>query len=542
MGSSLFTVGSYRASQEDARTNRSSAMIWASFLIVRARRSEHKTGTLRSVLRHLRIVGACLFFACASVTAAPRKQFIHVAKRHGIWWLISPSGHRFICKAVDSIEWFPTRKDSEAYQAAMRSPNFPHLLRWGEGLPDHSISAKEHAIAQLLHWGFNTVGAWSENLLNVSEHGRGMYATPVLSLGQGFTREDKYCQKFPDVFSPMFRASAYRSAKIQCSPFKNNPKIIGWYSDNELRWGADWRGKNELLTVFLDYPISSPGHHSAVEFLRRRYHNSGGIIAFDRVWRQHFASWKSLGRARHIVQPYLLPRMAPSWPPRRSVVEEMQADRRHPGRARFVADCYAFLGRVAMRYFHTCRDAIKAADPNHLYLGAKDVYVPPPPVLKAETRYCDVLSVDLYGLHVDRKLLRVVGGKIGDVGPSAQGGVLRQLRQLPWDKPFIIGEFSFRARDSGLPNTNWAGPLFNTQQQRAVAMTSYVHAVLGMPNCVGYSWYEYVDEPSNTPDHHNGENSNYGLLTRYGVPYIPLVEAFTRVNARAVSIHESALK
>ena len=542
MDSRVFTFSVLGPSQGYFPTYRVSMAISASFRWIRVRRGRSEAGLLRSVFRHFGVAGTCLLFALSSATAAPQKQFIRVAKRHGIWWLISPSGHRFICKAVDSIEWFPTPKDSEAYRAAMRSPNFAHLLRWGEGLPDHCVSAKQRAVAQLLHWGFNTVGAWSASLLNVSMHGHGMYATPVLSLGQGFIRDNKYCQKFPDVFSPMFRASAYRSAKIQCSPLKNNHKIIGWYSDNELRWGADWRGKNELLTVFLVYPIASPGHQAAVAFLRRRYHSFGGIVAFDRTWKQHFASWKSLGRAGHVIQPYFLPLMAPSWPPRRSVAEEVLADRGHPDRARFVADCYAFLGKVARRYFHTSRDAIRAAAPNHLYLGAKDDYVPPPPVLKAESRYCDVLSIDLYGLHVDRKLLQVVGGKIGDVGPSAQGGVLRQLRQLPRGKPFIIGEFSFRARDSGLPNTNWAGPLFNTQRQRAAAMTAYVHAVLGMPDCVGYCWYEYVDEPSNAPGHHNGENSNYGLLTRYDKPYIPLVQAFTRVNARAVSIHESSLK
>lgn len=478
----------------------------------------------------------------ATMAAPPPVQFFHVTQRHGIWWLISPTGHRFICKAVDSIEWFPTPKNTEGYRLAQKQSNFDHLLREGQGLPDHGILPRQRAVTQLLHWGFNTVGPFGHKLVNIPVHGRYMDATPILWLGNGFISGHKYCQKFPDVFSPQFKASAYRSANAQCAPWKNSPQIIGWYSDNELRWGADWRGKNELLTIFLNYPVSSPGHQAAVAFLRRRYRDHGGILTFDRIWKQHFRSWKSLGRAGHIRQPYFLPLMAPTWPPRRSAVEEARADKAHAGRARFVADCYAFLGKVARRYFRTCRDAIRAADPNHLYLGAKDAYVPPLPVLNAECRFCDVLSIDLYGLHFDRQLRQVFAGKRSDAGSSAQGGVLRQLRQLPAGKPFIIGEFSFRARDSGLPNTNWAGPLFNTQRQRAAAMTAYVRAVLGMPNCVGYSWYEYVDEPKNAPkSHHRGENSNYGLLTRYGKPYMPLVQAFTLVNAGAVRLHARCL-
>lgn len=466
---------------------------------------------------------------------APSTQFFHLARRHGVWWLISPAGHRFICKAVDSIEWFPTPKNARAYRLAQKQPNFGRLLRWGQGLPAHGMLPRRRTVAQLLHWGFNTVGPFSLNLLNISVPQGQMDATPILWLGNGFIWRHKYCKKFPDVFSPRFKRFAYQSAKAQCAPWKNDPQIIGWYSDNELRWGADWRGKNELLTVFLNYPVTSPGHQAAVAFLRRRYRSRGGIQAFDQVWNQHFKSWKSFSSAGHISQPYFLPGMAPNWPPPRLSLE--QTDKANPIRAQFVADCYAFLGKVATRYFRTCRDAIRVADPNHLYLGAKDVYVPPPPVLKAESRFCDVISIDLYSLHFDRRLRQVFAGNRADAGPSAQGGVIRQLRLLPAGKPFIIGEFSFRARDSGLPNTNWAGPLFNTQKQRAAAMKSYVRAVLGMPNCVGYSWYEYVDEPKGGRGGPGGENSNYGLITRYGKPYTALVRAFTMINADAVSIH-----
>ena len=428
----------------------------------------------------------CAPLACAG--AAPSTQYFRVTQRHGVWWLVDPAGHRFISKGVDNTGFFPTPKHTKAY-----------------GLP-----AKQSAVAQLLRWGFNTTGAFGDKLVSISVHGRGMDTTPILWLGSRFTWQYHYSKQFPDVFSPQFKVVAYRSAKEQCAKWKNNPRIIGWYSDNELRWAADWRGKNELLTIFLNYPATSPGHRAAVALLRRRYH--GRIASFDRIWKQHFKSWRSLDKASHIAAPYLLPLI---WA--RSSAEAARANKNHPGHARFVADCNAFLGLVAARYYRICRGAIKSADPNHLYLGAKDAYVPPTPVLRAEIRYCDVLSIDNYSLN--------------------PGPVLKKLAAT--GKPIIIAEFSIRARDSGLPNTKGAGPLVNTQAQRAAAMSRYVTLALKNPNVVGYSWFEYVDEPKKGRSL-DGENSNYGLLTRAGKPYRLLIDAFQRVNAKAKAIHVGA--
>ena len=45
-------------------------------------------------------------------------------------------------------------------------------------------------------------------------------------------------------------------------------------------------------------------------------------------------------------------------------------------------------------------------------------------------------------------------------------------------KPCLIGEFSFRGADSGLPNTNGAGPVVATQAERAACFRRYVTAAL----------------------------------------------------------------
>ena len=74
----------------------------------------------------------------------------------------------------------------------------------------------------------------------------------------------------------------------------------------------------------------------------------------------------------------------------------------------------------------------------------------------------------------------------------------------------LIGEFSFRAKDSGLPNTQGAGPLLQTQTDRANAYERYVNAALADPRVVGIHWYCWADEPKE--GRADGENSDFGLV------------------------------
>jgi len=105
-------------------------------------------------------------------------------------------------------------------------------------------------------------------------------------------------------------------------------------------------------------------------------------------------------------------------------------------------------------------------------------------------------------------------------------------------KPCIIGEFSFRGKDSGLPNTRGAGPVKDTQKQRTEAFAHYVTLALSQPNLVGYHWFEHCDEPKE--GRFDGENSNYGVVNIKDEPYTTLVEEMTRINNKAEELHRAA--
>ena len=102
-------------------------------------------------------------------------------------------------------------------------------------------------------------------------------------------------------------------------------------------------------------------------------------------------------------------------------------------------------------------------------------------------------------------------------------------------RPCLIGEFSFRGDDAGLPNTRGAGPRVPTQTERAACFRSYVGAALHSPALVGFHWFEHADQP--VEGRFDGENSNYGTVTIDDRVYDDLTRAMSAVNADAEDLH-----
>ncbi|MGH9448374.1 MAG: beta-agarase, partial [Terriglobia bacterium] len=287
-----------------------------------------------------------------------------------------------------------------------------------------------------------------------------------------------------DVYSARFEATAQRIAHRECAPRAYDPNLVGYFSDNELRWGPDWRGKQNMLAMYLGLPSTSPGRQRAINFLRKKY--SGRIELLNRAWDVHATRFADV--------------------PSEAATNAYRADN------------LEFLGKVAQRYFQVCARAIHAADPNHLYLGAKFAGLPPDPVLRA-SHLADVVSVDIYAF---------------DPRPA-----VKHIFQLA-RRPVLVAEFAFRAEDSGLPNTQGAGPKVPDQAARARAYTNFVTRLESLPEAVGYHWFEWCDEPRQ--GRFDGENSNYGLVRINDRPYASFVRAVNAANRQAISVHRALMK
>jgi hypothetical protein len=175
---------------------------------------------------------------------------------------------------------------------------------------------------------------------------------------------------------------------------------------------------------------------------------------------------------------------------------------------------------VARRYFATCKDAIRRADPNHLILGCRFAGLAPDPVLRGVRDSADVVSFNNYG-------------------QTAPAETLRSIHRLT-GRPIMLTEFSFKAKDSGLPNTRGAARPVATQQDRADGYARYVEGLIDLPFMVGFHWFEHADEPKE--GRFDGENSNYGLVTIEDSPWEVLVRRMTEVNAGLEARHARSAK
>ncbi|TAM84271.1 MAG: beta-agarase [Acidobacteria bacterium] len=408
---------------------------------------------------------ACLFFVPGNLLSAG--GYFRVEKRAGVWWFVTPSGKLTLSIGVNNISY-----RGDVIHGTTQHPYFENISRI---FPSKDAWAQAE-LKRLSLWSFNTIGSWSDPAL----WNRTTPYTVILNIAARSGAD--WLKGIPvDVYSQRFETTARKIAKEECGPRAEDPELIGYFSDNELRWGPDWRGKQNMLAMYLDLPSSAMGRQHAIGFLRKRY--SGQIDKLNNAWGVHANSFANV----------------PS----------------ESGTEAFSTDNSEFLGIVARRYFEVCSHAIRAADPHHLYLGAKFAGTPPDPVLRASDR-TDVVSVDIYRF---------------DPRP-----IVEHIYKLA-QRPVLVAEFAFRAEDSGLPNTRGAGPKVPNQAGRARAYADYVRWLENLPEAVGYHWFEWCDEPRE--GRFDGEDSNYGLVNIQDRSYMQFVTAVTQANREAVSIHQS---
>lgn len=434
----------------------------------------------------------------------PSSGYFRIAKHNGVFWLVDPDGGRFLSKGVNSV-----RFDQDRIQNSDRVPYAQACQRKYGGQDTWRAAAAR----RLGCWGYNTLGSWSDEAV-AKAGGAQLALTPNLDLGMSFAWAQQDAaraprqQDFPDVFDAEFDRHIRAKAQMLCGPRRDDEAVVGWFTDNELCWGPDWRGNDELLTIFLSLPLSSAGRVAALNWLRERHPD---FQKFNAAWRAPAASWDAFALLAHVASPY---RRKP--PYLRSAREEDAANRADPRRAAFAADCDAFAALVAERYFALTYSAVKAVDPRHLLLGCRFAYLPSPGVIDAAARHTDIISFNCYDLDASEA-----------IDSYAATG-----------KPCLIGEFSFRGADSGLPNTNGAGPLVPTQAERAACFRRYVIGALRKPALVGYHWFEHADQPAE--GRFDGENSNFGTVTITDDVYAELTQTMSAVNAEAEDRHAAA--
>ncbi|MBM4286786.1 MAG: hypothetical protein FJ135_01330 [Deltaproteobacteria bacterium] len=489
-----------------------------------------------------------------------RTGFFHAQQINGRWWLITPEGHGFIAaglqsmsrkgreaEEIEQVRNVPTQPGTvrERYQLLTQlmevtasqlgadfqtlfpqevrqqikdsvesgSPQAPEQIdeafrRIGEMV--HGTEAqrqwRQASAQRLKDWGFNLV---SHNTL-FDQVVYDLPASPSLwgfpfiapevrvpaligprsALPAGIPSETF---GFPDVYDPKFRDILEREFSRTSARVKDDPYLLGYFLGNELAWSGNIftpAVEFSLFDMFIALPPERPGKQAVVDFLRSRY--SGDPASFNQAWGTQIRDFPDL----------------------------MTLTSLGPGRdaARCQQDRSAFLALTAEQYFKINHEVIRRYDPNHLILGVRFMGGQPVSreILEPMGRYVDVVSFNAYEpLPPLEKLTEAY----------------RMHR-----RPMLITEFSFRAKDSGLPNTLGQGFTLRTQRERGLWYERYVARLLSSPQIVGFTWYKDVDDqPAN-----RGENCNYGLMTVREEPYAELVAKVREVNRRIYGLARTA--
>lgn len=257
-----------------------------------------------------------------------RTGFFHVQLIDGRWWFVTPDGNGFLSKGVDHINWHTERPGSPPAPPA-----------------DPAAWAKATA-RQLRGWNFNTAASWAEPEFANADI---VYA-PVLDLAGATDPDDLWLnRKVFDVFSPASQAALQESARKRIGDLAKNPWVLGYFTDNELRWGAEWNSKESLLEMYLKLPAQSPGRKKASAFVAGRGRTAATITSADKD---------------------------------------------------------DFQETVAAEYGRLTRDAIRKYDQVHLILGCRFAGYAPDPVLRGVGKYFDVISYNNYSPTAPLEMLR----------------------------------------------------------------------------------------------------------------------------------------
>jgi hypothetical protein len=384
--------------------------------------------------------------------------FFHAKKIDGQWWLVDPEGYLFLSVGVTSIRTNQTPRGEAAFVQ-----KFGSRAVWAQTTN-----------ALLCELGFNTLGCWCwwEDFRNVTP--RLSYTTQsnfMSSYGKirGGTFQQPGHTGYPNdclfVFDPEFAKFCEKHAMENLSATKDDPYLLGHFSDNELPFRQD------ALDRYLSLKETDPGYQAAKKWAEERNVKKGASGYSD-------------------------------------------------------ADREAFLEFLSATYFRIVSQAIKKADPHHLYLGSRfhGSALRFQPVFKGCGPFVDVVSVNYYGAWTP------VASRMSD--------------WATWSgKPFLITEFYAKGMDSGLPNVSGAGWVVKTQADRGRFYQNFALGLLEHPACVGWHWFKYIDnDPTDTKADPSNNNSNKGIVSNVYEAWQPLCDAMKKINRQVYPLREFLLK
>jgi hypothetical protein len=413
--------------------------------------------------------------------------FFTVALIGGRWWAVDPRGELFYAVGTDHVNYHVHYCQELGYA--------PYHRNCEERYGSADVWAG-HAVARLLDWGFNLLGA---NNSPETRH-QGLSHTLFASFGASFSPHSALVEKttwtgFPNVFAPDWETFCRIQARALCAPNRRDPWLFGYFLDNELEWYGKAHTEFGIFTDTLRWPADHSGKQALCALLREQAGDD--LNRFNADWGTALTSWSELAELEALE-------------PRTEVAVRART---------------AFLELVAERYFAATTAAIREQDPNHLILGSRFAGDAPVWAWEACARHCDIVSFNHY------PTIDFESGDLSDLGQ-----VFREYYQR-CQRPLMITEWSFPALDAGLPSTKGAGMRVDTQAQKSACFEVMQHLLFRLPFLVGSDYFMWADEPELGISDTFPENSNYGLVNVHDQAYPALTQACAELNPQAAALH-----
>ena len=343
--------------------------------------------------------------------------FFHVVQSNGgRWSLRDPEGAPFFLRAVQGVRATPASGD-------------------GELPPDPAT--------RLRAWGFNAVG-----LGNVDGAGRddglpGLAAVDFVSASHVISGAGL---RLPDVFELEWPRRALERAGAVCAPEAGEPALIGWVPDAALEWALPaGPGRPSLLQCCLSLEPGFAAYHAAWEFALALH--GGRLDALAQAWGAAITN-KEVVRAMTRAEQALATRG-------------------------YLRDDARWTREFARRYFATTSAAVRAADPNHLVLGARSIGRAGPQVL-AE---CVFPAVDV-AMPAWTEL------PVAVANPT---------------QPVIAGDVSWVGAEFLRPLAGGRVGRLTTLERMLRRARAGLIRLERNPAVVGYAWARWTDEPGEQP-------------------------------------------
>ncbi len=397
--------------------------------------------------------------------------FFRVEKIGEQWWLFTPDGHPFFSAGINVVNF-----DGTATHDGVKHYREAALAKYGD-----EETWADAQIPRLEAWGWNTIGAWSgwRNF-----QGRFPYTVKLNLAGANMTEDGPY-----DYFSESFHQRIADAMANEVPGQADDPYLIGYFLDNELHWGRDHRGDHLFDEYMHMDAATSTGKQRLLAFLEETYET---MDALKEDFDTESASFSELAGMIRLPN------------------KETEGA---------LATKAAWTGLVAEEYFRVSDETLAALDPDHLNLGVRFVsQMVPRAAIEAAGRYVDVMSINFYDMiwGIDDGLTAL------DPDYLSTEDFLKNHYEAG-GRPVLVSEWSYRADDSGLPNSYPPiYPTFDTQEERTDAFAEKYQGLLDRTWFVGQHWFLFADQPPE--GRFDGEDSNFGLVTEQDAPYELLLE------------------